>query len=223
MRTPRTAASLVLVLAAVLAGCGAKTTVQGGNDTFSATTLTVYSNLPLLGSDAAAMQSVVNGEALALYDAGGRVRFRSGRATAELHVSLDSLNDADPKVGGWTDQATAASAKIAAQDLSAAAYIGDFDSGATAYSLPLTNQNDVLQLSPGSPYLGFTAPGPGVAAGQPHFFYPFHGQQHTFARRYPLTRPEKEHAPADHERDHNRHDNQKDAAAEIAAWPEEKD
>jgi len=175
----------VLALGALLAGCGAKTTVQGGNDTFSATTLTVYSNLPLLGRDGAAMQSMVNGEALALYDAGGRVYYGSGRRRGEFHISIDSQNDGDPAVGGWTDESTQATAKIASQDLSAVAYIGDFDNGATARSLPLNNENDVLQISPGSPYLGFTDGGPGVPSTEPTFFYPFGLSNRTFARLVP--------------------------------------
>jgi branched-chain amino acid transport system substrate-binding protein len=180
---------LALVLGVVLAGCGSKATVQGGNDTFSATTLTVYSDLPLLGSDAVAQRSVVDGEALALYDAGGRVSFRVHGRQSELHVSLESLNDADPKLSGWTAQATGLSAKTASQDLSSVAYIGDFDSGATAASLPLTNENDVLQISPGSPYLGLTDSGQGVPAVEPKSFYPLSGP-HTFARLVPSYRQE---------------------------------
>jgi branched-chain amino acid transport system substrate-binding protein len=190
LRSTRKACFCVaLVLGVVLAGCGAKTTVQGGNDTFSATTLTVYSDLPLLGSDAVAQQSIVDGEALALYDAGGRVRFPVNGRMTQLHVSLDSLNDADPKLSGWTNQATGLSAKTASQDLSSVAYIGDFDSGATADSLPLNNENGVLQISPGSPYLGFTERGPGVPAVDPQSFYPLSGP-HTFARLVPSYRQE---------------------------------
>ena len=158
--------------------------MQGGNDTFTATTLTVYSDLPLLGSNGAAQQSIVDGEALALYDAGGRVGFRNGKGTSELHISLDSLNDADPKIGAWTAGTTGLSARAASSDLSSAAYIGDFDSGATFRSLPLNNEYNVLQVSPGSPYLGFTDSGPGVPANQPEYFYPF-GRRHTFARLVP--------------------------------------
>ena len=73
---PRATRCRLLALGALLAGCGSSGTVQGGNDAFSATTLTVYSDLPLLGPDGAAMSEIVNGELLALYDAR-----RSRRAT----------------------------------------------------------------------------------------------------------------------------------------------
>jgi branched-chain amino acid transport system substrate-binding protein len=189
LRTRKAFLCVALVLGVVVSGCGSKTTVQGGNDTFTATTLTVYSDLPLLSSDAAAQQSVVDGEALALYNAGGRVRFLVHGRPSQLHVSLDSLNDADPKLDGWSDNATGLSAKTASQDLSSVAYIGDFDSGATAASLPLNNENGVLQISPGSPYLGFTEPGPGVPAVEPRSFYPLSGP-HTFARLVPSYRQE---------------------------------
>ena len=35
-------ACVIVAAAVVLAGCGKRGTVEGGNDTFSATTLTVY-------------------------------------------------------------------------------------------------------------------------------------------------------------------------------------
>jgi branched-chain amino acid transport system substrate-binding protein len=189
LRPPLTAACLLLSLCVLLAGCGTNATVQGGNDTLSATTLTVYSDLPLLGADGAAQQSIVDGEALALYDAGGRVRFRSGKGTSELHISLDSVNDADPTIGGWSPSATGRSARAASSDLTSVAYIGDFDSGATFSSLPLNNEYDVLQVTPGSPYLGFTDGGPGIPANQPRYFYPFGGPR-TFARLVPSYRQE---------------------------------
>jgi branched-chain amino acid transport system substrate-binding protein len=174
----------VLALGLLLAGCGTKATLQTGNNVLHETALTVYSSLPILGGDRGAMQAIVNGEALALYDGGGRVNFGSGRTAAELHINLDSLNDADPKLGSWSSAATGSAAKVGSEDLGAAAYIGDFDSGATWHSLPLTNENSVLQISPGSPYLGFTGHGPGVPSTEPGFFYPLGGRR-TFVRLVP--------------------------------------
>ena len=77
----------VLALGLLLAACGGKRgTVQGGNDTFTATTLTVYTDLPLQGPDFSRQLSIANGAALALYRAGGHV--------GPLHVSFVLLNDA---------------------------------------------------------------------------------------------------------------------------------
>jgi branched-chain amino acid transport system substrate-binding protein len=170
------AACVAFALGAALAGCGTKGTVEGGNDVFSATTLTVYSDLPLSGGEGAQMGSIVNGEALALYDHGGHV----GR----LHVSLASLDDAaDPITDTSSTTQTAQSAHTASSDLSTDAYIGDFDSAATAISLPLNNQNDILQISPGSPYIGFTDANPVDAPGYPQRNYP--NGTRTFARLSP--------------------------------------
>jgi branched-chain amino acid transport system substrate-binding protein len=62
---------------------------------------------------------------------------------------------------GWSPAAAAANARRASQDSAAIAYIGDLDSGATRFSLPITNEAHLLQVSPASaaidlvqPYLG---------------------------------------------------------------------
>ncbi len=170
------AAGLLFALVAVLAGCGSNVTVQGGNNALSATTLTVYSDLPLFGPGAAQTADIADGEALALYDADGHV--------GNLHVSLASLNDtADPITG--TSQTTQAgfSAHSASSDLSTVAYIGDLDSASTAISLPLNNENDILQISPGSSYIGFTDSNPFDFTGDPGYFYP--NGVPTFARLVP--------------------------------------
>ena len=176
MPTCARAAGLLFALAAVLAGCGSTITVQGGNNALSATTLTVYSDLPLFGAGAAQTADIANGEALALYDAGGHV--------GNLHVSLASLNDAADPITG-TSQTTQAgfSAHSASSDLSTVAYIGDLDSASTAISLPLNNENDILQISPGSSYIGFTDSNPFDFTGDPRYFYP--NGATTFARLVP--------------------------------------
>ncbi len=177
-------ACLVLAVAVVIAGCGSSGTILGGNDTYSATTLTVYSDLPLLGPDGAQMTSIVDGEVLALYDHGGHV----GR----LHVSLESLNDyPDPTVSDPLlpnplrnlDARIGQSAHSASADLSTVAYIGDYDSAATAISLSLNNQNDILQISPGSPYIGFSDSNPADLTGDPGAFDAYGTP--TFARLLP--------------------------------------
>jgi ABC-type branched-subunit amino acid transport system substrate-binding protein len=184
-RRPVVAPCLLAALALLAAGCGSSGTVEGGNDTYSATTLTVYTDLPLLGPDAALMTSIVNGEELALKDAGGHV----GR----LHVSIEELDDAaDPAVTAPgipsplstdTDQ-TEHSAYLASSDLSTAAYIGDFDSASSAPALELNNQNDILQISPASDYVGFTDSSRFDVKGDPGIFYPTTGPR-TFARLVP--------------------------------------
>lgn len=136
--------------------------------------LTIYSSLPLQGPLAPIARQIVGGEKLALADARGRAgRFKIG------YVSLD---DADPQSGEWSPEVTSTNAKMAAQDPSTIAYIGDFDSAATAISLPLTNAAGIPQISPSSPYQGLTR---SLDAGQdePGRFY-LSGKR-TFARLQP--------------------------------------
>jgi branched-chain amino acid transport system substrate-binding protein len=154
------------------AGCGGSSTVTT-NDAVGET-LAVYSSLPLQGPWASVSEQIVGGEKLALAQAGGR----AGR----FKVAYESLDDSNPASGQWSPGVTATDAKTAAQDTSTIAYLGDYDSGATAISLPLINGAGILQISPGSPYVGLTQP---LDAGQdePGRFYPT--GQRTFVRLPP--------------------------------------
>jgi branched-chain amino acid transport system substrate-binding protein len=154
-------AALLGALAVAISGCGG-VGVSGASNNLG-NLLTVYSSLPLQGPSAGVSQQIVNGEKLALYEAGGQVgRFR---------VSYYSLDDANPQTGRWDPGVTAADAKTAAQDTSTIAYLGDYNSAATAVSLPLINAAGILQVSPASPYVGLTS---SLDAGQdePERFYP---------------------------------------------------
>lgn len=114
------------------------------------------------GPSAAPAQAILDGERLALSDAHRRVgRFR---------IDLVSLDDSGPR-GTWEPSVTAANAKVADRDPRTIAYIGDYDSGATAVSLPANNLAGILQVSPMSPYTGLTS---SFEAGQgdPERFYP---------------------------------------------------
>lgn len=136
--------------------------------------LAIYSSLPLQGPSAAVSQQIVGGEKLALADAQGRA--------GSFKIGFVSLDDANPQSGEWSPDVTSTNAKTAAQDTSTIAYIGDYNSAATAISLPLTNAAGILQVSPSSPYEGLTR---SLDAGQdePERFY-LSGRR-TFARLQP--------------------------------------
>lgn len=165
---------LVALAAALLGvvGCGGVTV----SDVAEATggQLTVYSSLPLQGPDAGISEQIVNGETLALADVGGRA--------GPFKIAYDSLDDANPKTGQWEPGLTATDAKLAAQDTSTIAYLGELDSAATAVSLPFINAAGILQISPGSPYVGLTS---ALDTGQdePERFYP--SGKRTFVRLPP--------------------------------------
>jgi branched-chain amino acid transport system substrate-binding protein len=146
-------------VAAAITGCGG---ISGASETLG-NQLAIYSSMPLQGPSAGISQEIVNGERLALSQAGGQI--------GQLKIGYVSLDDANPKTGGLDPSATATDAKTAAQDTSTIAYLGEYGSEATAVSLPLINAAGILQVSPGSPYIGLTS---SLDAGQdePERFYP---------------------------------------------------
>jgi branched-chain amino acid transport system substrate-binding protein len=145
----------------VVSGCGG-VGVSGASET-AGNQLAVYSSLPLQGPSAPISAEIVNGERLALARVQGHV--------GQLKVGYVSLDDANPKTGEVDPGATSTDAKTAAQDTTAIAYLGEYGSEATAVSLPLINAAGILQVSPGSPYIGLTS---SLDAGQdePERFYP---------------------------------------------------
>jgi len=159
-------------MAPALAGCGG----VGASPASSGVgkQLTIYSSLPLQGPSGAISQQIVGGEKLALSDAGGRI--------GSLTISYVSLDDSSPTSGEWDPGVTAANAKVAARDPTTISYLGEYDSGATAVSLPLINSAGILQVSPASPYVGLTS---SLDAGQdePERFYPT--AKRTFGRVAP--------------------------------------
>ena len=160
----------VLVLAAGLASCGSEkeSAVPNGSDT-----LTIYSSLPLQGSDRERARDMVNAIKLALQEAGGKV----GPFTI-TYVPLDS---ATPEARTWTAEKVLDNARKVVRDINAVAYIGESDSAATALSLPLTNEGHILHVSPSSTYDGLTRAS--RRQGEPERFYP--SGERTFARVVP--------------------------------------
>src|SRR4051812_9651239 len=147
----RTAITL-LALAVALAGAGCSAPgsgIQPGEH------VTVYVSTPLRGPETVEGRDVVGGARLALADVRGRVGELAVRA-----VYLDDTAGRGARAR-WSPAAAAANARRASQDSTAIAYVGDFDSGATRASLPVTNQARMLQVSPASgatdlvqPFLG---------------------------------------------------------------------
>jgi branched-chain amino acid transport system substrate-binding protein len=123
------------------------------------------------------MASIQEGELLALEQA--------HRADRDLNVDLLPLDDAPSPVssGGWSPSQAQASVDTVTRDRDAIAYIGDYDSGATATTLPSTNRAGILQVSPWSPYVGLTDLNPVDGIGQPGAYYPSGAR--TFARLVP--------------------------------------
>jgi branched-chain amino acid transport system substrate-binding protein len=125
---------------------------------------TIYSSLPLSGASRPQTAAIVRGARLALEERGG---------TAGQHsVRYVSLNDATEAAGAWTPQRTARNARRASRDPSAIGYIGEFNSGASAVSMPFLSEAGMAQISPSNTHIGLTRGGAGTDRGEPHKYYP---------------------------------------------------
>jgi branched-chain amino acid transport system substrate-binding protein len=168
-------ALVITALLAFVTGCG---TDQSRGGQVPGDTLTIYSSLPLQGPHKAQAQSIVNAEKLALKEVGGKV--------GDFNVNFASRDDStagDKRSPGWSPGRTADNASKAAQDARTIGYIGEFDSGASAISVPVTNEASIMQVSPAATAVGLTKLAPGAEKGEPDRFYPTGDR--TFARVIP--------------------------------------
>jgi branched-chain amino acid transport system substrate-binding protein len=162
------AAGLVAV-AVGLAACGDDDDDGGNGSSAAANTVNVYSSLPLQGAQRLQTTAMVQGIKLALEQ-------RNGKA-GQTRVQYTSLDDSTAQAGNWTPEATQANARRVAQDDAAIAYIGEFNSGASAISIPLLNEVPIAQISPANTAVGLTSDEPGADEGEPEKYYPS-GERH---------------------------------------------
>ncbi len=145
----------------------------GGGGGGEAKTLTVFSSLPLQGASRPQTTAMVNGIKLALEQADNKA--------GDFTIKYESLDDSTAQAGSWTPEATQANASKAAQDDTTAVYIGEFNSGASAISIPVLNEGGVPQISPANTAVGLTSDEPGANPGEPDKYYP---AQAEFGRTY---------------------------------------
>ncbi len=149
---------------------------EGGGDTVSGTTLTIYSSLPLQGTSKEQSEAVIDGERLALKEAGEKV--------GKFKLKYVSLDDSTAQNPGTADEAqTAQNARKAVQDESTIFYLGEFNSGGSKVSIPILNKANIPQISPSNTYVGLTTDKPGSEPGEPEKYYP--AQTRTYARVVP--------------------------------------
>jgi branched-chain amino acid transport system substrate-binding protein len=160
----------LLAVAAGLAACGDDDDDESGNGSGAgADTVNVYSSLPLQGAQRLQTTAMVDGIKLALEQRNGK----AGQTT----VKYTSLDDSTAQAGNWTPEATSANARRVAQDDAAVAYIGEFNSGASAISIPILNEVPIAQISPSNTAVGLTTDEPGADEGEPDKYYPT-GERH---------------------------------------------
>jgi branched-chain amino acid transport system substrate-binding protein len=168
-----------VALGALLSGCGDShepARIQGN-------TATVYSSAPRHGVSAATARAVVSGERRALEDAGGRA--------GKLRIRLRELpTTSDEPDHPWDPALVSTNAHRAADDPTAIAYLGELDYGASAVSLPITNEAGLLQVSPGDGLTSLTRRPPGRLRAGPERYYP--SDQRSFVRVGPSDLDEAE-------------------------------
>jgi branched-chain amino acid transport system substrate-binding protein len=136
----------------------------GGGGGGGGETVDVYSSLPLQGAQRLQTTAMVDGIRLALDQVGGKV--------GDFTVKYTSLDDSTAQAGSWTPEATSANARKVAGDDKAVAYIGEFNSGASAVSIPVLNEVPIAQISPSNTAVGLTSDEPGADKGEPDKYYP---------------------------------------------------
>jgi len=167
------------VLALGVSACGSSDSgdSSGGGKTVSGTNLTIYSSLPLQGTSKGQSEAVINGEKLALKQAGSKV--------GKYKIKYVSLDDSTAQNPGTADEGqTAQNARKAVQDKATIFYLGEFNSGGTKVSLPILNKAGIPQISPSNTYVGLTTSKPGSEPGEPKKYYP--GGKRTYARVVPI-------------------------------------
>ncbi len=168
-------AALVLGVAA----CGSDnkssdTGTSGGSSAGGA--VDIYSSLPLQGASKDQTAAMVQGIRLALEQAGGKA--------GSFTVKYQSLDDSTASAGNWDPGQSAQNARKVTQDSKAVYYIGEFNSGASAITIPILNQAAVPQVSPANTYVGLTVAEPGgFTKGEPEKYYPT--QKRTYLRIVP--------------------------------------
>ena len=162
---------LFAVFALTVAACGDDDDDggDGGESGAAGNTLDVYSSLPLQGAQRLQTTAMVDGIKLAL-------KQRNNKA-GQYTIKYTSLDDSTAQAGTWTPEATSANARKVAQDDKAIAYLGEFNSGASAISIPILNEVPIAQISPANTAVGLTSDEPGADEGEPEKYYPT-GKRH---------------------------------------------
>jgi branched-chain amino acid transport system substrate-binding protein len=162
-------ATAAAALATGVAACGSSSSGGGssgggGGKEISGSKLTIYSSLPLQGGSRDNALAVNRGAQIALDEKGGKI--------GNYAITFTKLDDSTASAGKWEANQVQANASKAVADKTTIAYLGEFNSGASALSIPATNQAGILQVSPANTAVGLTSSDPGADAGEPDKYYP---------------------------------------------------
>ena len=96
-----------------------------------------------------------------------------GNAAGGFAIEYEALDDALASTGNWDAGRESENANTAVNDPDAMVYIGTYNSGAAAISIPILNQVPMAMISPANTYPGLTLAVEGITEeGEPEKFYP---------------------------------------------------
>jgi branched-chain amino acid transport system substrate-binding protein len=174
-------ATALAALTTGVAACGSDSGSSGGgggggasSGDIQGSTLTIYSSLPLQGGSRDNALAVNRGADIALQEKGGKV--------GNFTIKFEKLDDSTASAGKWEPNQVQQNARKAVADKTTAAYLGEFNSGASALSIPTTNRAGILQVSPANTAIGLTKTDP-ADPGTPAKYYPT--KKRTYGRVVP--------------------------------------
>jgi branched-chain amino acid transport system substrate-binding protein len=151
--------ALILAIATALSVACAPT---GTQPTGGAATIKIVSSLPHTGSAKGLSDSMVNGIKMALSEANNKA--------GSFTIQYESLDDATAAKGNWDAGKEAENANKAVNDAQVMAYIGTYNSGAAAVSIPILCKANMAMISPGNTGVGLTKKS--GQAEEPEKYYP---------------------------------------------------
>jgi len=163
----------VAAVAAILTGCqggeqfGSTGGGQAGSPEGPEDAPTIYASLPMSGTNGAPnkqSESILNAMKLALKQQGGRA--------GQTPIRFEGLDNSTRDAAGWDAGQTIINARKVVDNPRAIAYLGDFDSGAAAASIPIMNQAGIPQIGFSTTAVGLTKDEPGADKNEPKKYNP---------------------------------------------------
>src|SRR5438067_6249592 len=127
-------------------------------------TIKIVSSLPRTGSAAGSTDTIVNGIKMAIEDEKGVV--------AGFKVAYADMDDATAATGQWDASLESTNARKALSNPAVLAYIGPYNSGAARVSMPILNQEGLIQVSPTCTRPGLTKKFEGGDPKEPNGYRP---------------------------------------------------
>jgi branched-chain amino acid transport system substrate-binding protein len=128
-------------------------------------TIKFYSSWPMIAGNEQIGQDMREAVVLALED--------YGNAAGGFAIEYEALDDALASTGNWDAGKESENANTAVNDPDAMVYIGTYNSGAAAVSIPILNAVPMAMISPANTYSGLTQAVEGVTEeGEPEKYYP---------------------------------------------------